>query len=497
MSALPSTIKAPTTLSQAVAAPDFVKMNADHSAEMAAEKTRAETERQPYADAVDQQQKSLDAKISSPAPSQPLPENTAKHLDPKQLNDAASMYMTLGALAGLMTRTPMTSALGNMTAAMQGAMAGDEQQFNRAYQAYQDDYKRAMTTNKAMLDEREKVIKDESLSLTDKINQLKLIDRKNGAIPQEMETSYKNRVDAQYKQMELTRKTEDAHSAVQARVEAAKQAHADRMAEIDQRAKDRAAFAGAGARGGAGGSTTEQLTPAGLKVAEELTRAGRPLPGGWSKQGMSRGNSILNALGAEQEGGAGSGSIVAGRAQYGADSASLSFQQKRIDAIEAGTKKIANDIHTVDSYIKPGNLDYAKVVNKLGNSLRSAASDPTLAPYALAVKQVATEYERQMQGGLMSVAQLHAGAQEQAQQILNENMTIAEVNAVLPVMLREIENNRKAAHDTLGEIQARMKKGASVMRSTDPKPIASDADYNALPSGAEFIAPDGSHRRKP
>lgn len=30
-----------------------------------------------------------------------------------------------------------------------------------------------------------------------------------------------------------------------------------------------------------------------------------------------------------------------------------------------------------------------------------------------------------------------------------------------------------------------------------PKKITSDADYNALPSGAEFIAPDGSHRRKP
>lgn len=30
-----------------------------------------------------------------------------------------------------------------------------------------------------------------------------------------------------------------------------------------------------------------------------------------------------------------------------------------------------------------------------------------------------------------------------------------------------------------------------------PQRIASDAEYEALPSGAEFIAPDGSHRRKP
>lgn len=32
---------------------------------------------------------------------------------------------------------------------------------------------------------------------------------------------------------------------------------------------------------------------------------------------------------------------------------------------------------------------------------------------------------------------------------------------------------------------------------TGPKQISSDAEYNSLPSGAEFIAPDGSHRRKP
>lgn len=33
--------------------------------------------------------------------------------------------------------------------------------------------------------------------------------------------------------------------------------------------------------------------------------------------------------------------------------------------------------------------------------------------------------------------------------------------------------------------------------SQGPARVASDADYNALPSGAEFIAPDGSRRRKP
>jgi hypothetical protein len=39
--------------------------------------------------------------------------------------------------------------------------------------------------------------------------------------------------------------------------------------------------------------------------------------------------------------------------------------------------------------------------------------------------------------------------------------------------------------------------GAGGPPAGGPMQIASDADYAALPSGAEFIAPDGSHRRKP
>jgi hypothetical protein len=38
---------------------------------------------------------------------------------------------------------------------------------------------------------------------------------------------------------------------------------------------------------------------------------------------------------------------------------------------------------------------------------------------------------------------------------------------------------------------------AAPPQTTGPKQIASDDDYNALPSGTEFIAPDGSRRRKP
>lgn len=63
----------------------------------------------------------------------------------------------------------------------------------------------------------------------------------------------------------------------------------------------------------------------------------------------------------------------------------------------------------------------------------------------------------------------------------------AEVNA-------EIEANKGVLKDG---VNAGAVTGTLPPTTTGPMQIQSDADYEALPSGADFIAPDGSHRRKP
>lgn len=56
-----------------------------------------------------------------------------------------------------------------------------------------------------------------------------------------------------------------------------------------------------------GGSDPEPLTALGQKVADDLIANNKPLPGGWGKNGISRGNAALNRLGASiyAEGGSG------------------------------------------------------------------------------------------------------------------------------------------------------------------------------------------------
>ena len=57
----------------------------------------------------------------------------------------------------------------------------------------------------------------------------------------------------------------------------------------------------------------------------------------------------------------------------------------------------------------------------------------------------------------------------------------------------DVESNRRA----LAKIEQKYITKSPEPVTQGPKPISSDADYDALPSGPEFIAPDGSHRRKP
>jgi hypothetical protein len=66
---------------------------------------------------------------------------------------------------------------------------------------------------------------------------------------------------------------------------------------------------------------------------------------------------------------------------------------------------------------------------------------------------------------------------------------------ISPELRRRIEQGSRATpRPPAGQTPA----GAATGRAdAQPRRIASDAEYNALPSGAVFIAPDGSRRRKP
>lgn len=127
----------------------------------------------------------------------------------------------------------------------------------------------------------------------------------------------------------------------------------------------------------------------------------------------------------------------------------LGASEKMTAGTERGILEIQNDMETLDSLIDATASKFdAKFLNKSVNEIRRQTNDPDIGRLDLAAKQVAMKYERALTGGLMSVAQLHAGAQEDAKKILNGDMTPAQMRALMPLMKRELDNALKAGKKT-------------------------------------------------
>jgi hypothetical protein len=81
---------------------------------------------------------------------------------------------------------------------------------------------------------------------------------------------------------------------------------------------------------------------------------------------------------------------------------------------------------------------------------------------------------------------------QEAKRVVDGWKTSEQAKSGLAQLKSEAATTIKASRE---EVKSAARGGEEASKGA--KKISSDADYNALPSGAEFIAPDGSHRRKP
>ena len=351
----------------------------------------------------------------------PLPVNAAKHVDQKELMNSAQVFMVLGALGGLFMRQPMTAALGNMTAAMKGVQEGDAQQYDRAMAEFKTNFDTAMKRNKQLLDERQQILSDKSLSLTQKINQLKLKDIEYGVEYSRYLDSFNGKIEAikahenqYYKAQAAAQRVADMHQRMQE--------HREDMAQRERMHKESMGV------GGAGG---EQLSPAGLKAATELVRAGLPLPNGWSKAGMSRGNAILNALGAEEPGGAGSGTIVADRAKYAAYKSALTANIKDVASIKPYKEMLELNGDKLKSLAEKIIKTDAPLANKTVNWLQTHAGDnPDVREFMFQMEIWRTETARLITNPRI-VGQLTDTSRKDIESVTSGNMSLESTARVI------------------------------------------------------------------
>jgi hypothetical protein len=108
------------------------------------------------------------------------PENKAKRMDAGSMAQAFSVFMALGALAGKSTKAPMTAALNNMTGALKGLQEGDEEQYKKATDEFNNNFAKAAATNKARIDEYNRIFAAKNTTIAEKIRQADLISKQYG-----------------------------------------------------------------------------------------------------------------------------------------------------------------------------------------------------------------------------------------------------------------------------------------------------------------------------
>jgi len=132
------------------------------------------------------------------------------------------------------------------------------------------------------------------------------------------------------------------------------------------------------------------------------------------------------------------------RDERAALSASLKDRTKYVAASNQFVSNFTKQADIVEKYMKPGIGGQSPVINRwIQAGRKSIAGDPDVTALDTAIRVLAREHQR-IVTGVTSNAQLHASAQETADQLLNISQSPQQVRAALKVMREEAKNARES-----------------------------------------------------
>jgi hypothetical protein len=162
------------------------------------------------------------------------------------------------------------------------------------------------------------------------------------------------------------------------------------------------------------------------------------------------------------DGGVGASDVIADRASAKADTASLSFNTKQLDASKSFIKTIDNNIDQLESHItemsKTLNLDRNRVLNMGTRDFnKKLVGVGNINIYDMLVSAISTENAKLQAGGAGSVAQVSEGARVDMERIHDKNLPVSEMLKLMSATRKEGGNRIKALVDTGDEISKRMR----------------------------------------
>ena len=369
------------------------------------------------------------------------------------MQETASMFMTLGALAGLLTRQPLTAALNNMSAAMQGVQEKDQQQFDENYKQFQDNYKRAMDRNKEYLEERRSIIDDRKTSLSEKIQLLNLASAKAGDKVGQLAKTWEQQNQLFHSQLQATQHTEDKAQQLQF--------------HVDQMVNERKRIALESQRVGIEAQKlklAQQNSPSNASIspgAVGMAKTGMPLnqivPGYGKEAAAARAklrDEAIKGLKADhpelsdEEAGKQLAKLTI---EYQSGKQSNAQLTKTLGSLRPALDQLKFNADKVDEEMaKLGSTDLSPVINAIMRKEEQWTGEPAMAGLFYFMNAAAMESARIQSGGTASVAQLHEGAAAEARKFANTDMTPASWKEVKAGMLAEGDNRLKNYEDALG-----------------------------------------------
>ena len=148
--------------------------------------------------------------------------------------------------------------------------------------------------------------------------------------------------------------------------------------------------------------------------------------------------------------------------------------QVKATGLEASSMKIEKDIQVMENQLKIAGNNSPQILNQPLNYIKTKFSDPAQGALYQSIYTVAMEYAKSVNGGAMSISQLHSGAAKDAEHMLNGTMSINEILEKLPVMRADMANGRESNNAILGQLKGSLTNIGNPPPENKPKITPSD-----------------------
>lgn len=371
-----------------------------------------------------------------------IPDYHRPKMDPKEFQNTMGVLTIAAALIGAVSRTPFFGAMEGMKGALEGFTAGDEEMAKRSITEYDKNVAAIKARNDAKRRDVEAAIKD---------NQ--------------------NDVAAMKRELELTLGKYDDQQSLQALkqqpITAALKHIQDREKQDDllmQHLLQTQATLQARVSGG-GGSASGNVASVGAMVATGMPIA-QAVPG-YGKQAVDQRTAARNEAIRQIKEMTGMNDQQAGeelanrQIDYVAGRRSSTQLQTMLGTTRQAVAQLDFNIRkTKEEMAKLGATDISPVLNAIARGEERWTGEPAYSSLFYYLSATGQESARILSGGTASIAQLHAGAAEEARKWVNINMTPASFDSVASAMQEEGSNRIKTFEKALAQQRAGQRYGS-------------------------------------